>query len=113
MDGKEFEGRTLRVNKPQPRPGGGGGGGDRGGDRGGGGGRSYGGGDRGGGGYGGGGGKGGGGGYGGGGGHGRGGGYEQPMSSYESEYRALHGVAPPRGKQPRYDRVTGDRLPDE
>jgi len=46
----------------------------------------------------------------GGGGGGRAGGYE--MTPYESDYRALHGVAPPRGKPIRYDRVTGDRLPD-
>ena len=92
MDGKEFEGRTLRVNKPQPRPGGGGGGGGGGGDRGGGRGGGGGGGYRG----------------GGGGGHFN----DAPMSTYESDFRALHGVAPPRGKQPKYDRVTGDRLPD-
>lgn len=57
--------------------------------------------------------RGGGGGYRGGGG-GKGGGRfnDAPMSTYESDFRALHGVAPPRGKQPKYDRVTGDRLPD-
>jgi len=74
LDGKELDGRPLRVNEAQerpPRPGGGGGGGGRGGYGGGGGGGRGGGG---GGGYGGGGGGGGRGDYGGGGGGGRGGG---------------------------------------
>jgi len=66
MNGQELDGRTLRVNKPQPRSGGGGGGGYPGTEK----------------------------------------------SQYEMDYRELHGVAPPRGKQPKYDRVTGDRLPD-
>jgi cold-inducible RNA-binding protein len=79
MNGKDLDGRTLRVNEAESRPRGGGGGGGGGGFRGGGGGGGYGGGGggdrgggggRGGGGYGGGG---GGGGYDGGGGGGRGG----------------------------------------